>query len=628
MKSVKQSIRRVMFFASLSFLVLPAAVQGVQVRGAEVVVETPQGTLVGEAAGPNSQIGAFLGVPYAKPPVGELRWRAPGHVAAWTGRRDARRFAPYCTQRSIDVVDRMGGWIDTPTYLSHAPYPGSEDCLYLNVWAPSATADAAGAPVTAKRPVMVWVHGGGNVRGSSYIDGSRLAAVGDVVIVSVGFRLGYFGFLAHPALQTSPGKSANYGLLDQIAALEWVRSNIEAFGGDPDNVTIFGISGGGRDILALLSSPAAEGLFHRAIAMGGLIPSQSVAEVSNYIDDEQLPGTARSTGEILLQLIVNDGLADDRRAAKAYVAGMTSDAVAAYLRGKSYAEFEKAHFMRIDALGELIPVEAQMVRDGVIIPLDGVSGSFTSGTFNRVPVMLGNTRDEIQRHITWVSRYVDKLPGSTDKVMQNTLFRIKDLDRFRLVNEYVSGAWVSNGSYDRAAELGAHQPDQVFNYRFDWDGMAPWPGPDNEPYGAVHTLEVALMFGLSPDGLQQAMGVSLPQKSLADYETLSAAVMSYWFQFAHTGDPERGRSGDLPQWKAWGTDGNVMILDAGASGGPRITTDDHSSAALWRRLAEDDRLPTIEDKCDFIDELLAFPFQFEMITEADRIAFMNGKCVQ
>ena len=203
----------------------------------------------------------YRGIPFAQPPVGELRWREPMPVIPWPGTREADRSGPPAAQPPL-------GWNDRSAAAS------SEDCLYLDVWAP---AKAAGA-----LPVMVWIHGGGNVAGAggfdTLYDGRALIARG-VVLVVIEYRLGVFGFLSHPALtRESPHHaSGNYGILDQVAALQWVRGNIAAFGGDPGNVTVFGQSAGAEDILALMATPLSAGLFHRAISESGPLPPTSPA---------------------------------------------------------------------------------------------------------------------------------------------------------------------------------------------------------------------------------------------------------------------------------------------------------------------------------------------------------------
>lgn len=212
-------------------------------------IETAAGTVVGASAG---GVDAFKGIPYAAPPVGDLRWRAPQPVEPWTGIREATAFVHDCMQPEGDVEPIQ----TTP----------SEDCLYLNVWRP------ANAPVDAKLPVLFWIHGGGFVGGGTSIpfyDGSAFARQG-LIVVSPNYRLGRLGFFAHPALlNAKEGPAGNFGYMDQIAALKWVQANIAAFGGDPSQVTIVGESAGGASVLAMLTSPVTEGLFHRAMIMSG-----------------------------------------------------------------------------------------------------------------------------------------------------------------------------------------------------------------------------------------------------------------------------------------------------------------------------------------------------------------------
>ncbi len=253
--------------------------------GVKVTVDS--GAVIGIG---NEHINAFKGIPYSAPPVGPLRWRAPTAVQPWTGERQAVDYGPSCAQSGV------------PAFTPRASLGATvgEVCLYLNVWAP---AKAAGAPVA------VWIHGGGNTAGTSaqtFYDGSAFARDG-VILVSLNYRLGLFGFFAHPALQSA---DANFGLLDQIAALTWVKHNIQAFGGDPGKVTVMGESAGGQDILALLAAPAARGLFARAIieSPGGAwerYPVLSQArEQGQSIGDELGATTADDLRKLPLETLV------------------------------------------------------------------------------------------------------------------------------------------------------------------------------------------------------------------------------------------------------------------------------------------------------------------------------------
>jgi para-nitrobenzyl esterase len=244
--------------AVLSSLLLAIATTAGAVEAqppAQVHIRT--GTLQGVAA---AGVVAYKGIPYAKAPIGELRWRAPVASPSWEGVRDAREFGNACLQPP-----------GQPTGIYYSSMAAtSEDCLTLNVWSPTPTG-------TRKLPVMVWIHGGALVGGSSsepMYDGVKIARAG-VLFVSINYRLGLLGYLAHPALSAeSPQRlSGNYGLLDQIEALRWVRDNIAAFGGDPQQVTIAGESAGGLSVIALMASPVARGLFAKAIVQSGYMPS-------------------------------------------------------------------------------------------------------------------------------------------------------------------------------------------------------------------------------------------------------------------------------------------------------------------------------------------------------------------
>jgi para-nitrobenzyl esterase len=226
----------------------------------------------------DGKVSVFNGIPYAAPPVGELRWKAPQPVVSWTGLRDATKFGPVCPQKDSGdgdflkrLVDGQGMGFFRKTIFNLAvglssSAPQSEDCLYLNV----RTSNLGGAE---KQPVMVWIHGGGHQTGSGSEDfyQSNSLVLKGVVLVTFNYRLGPFGYFAHPGLSAESENrvSGNYGTLDQIAALRWVRDNIAAFGGDPSNVTIFGESAGGESVAHMMASPLARGLFHRAIMQSG-----------------------------------------------------------------------------------------------------------------------------------------------------------------------------------------------------------------------------------------------------------------------------------------------------------------------------------------------------------------------
>jgi para-nitrobenzyl esterase len=276
----------------LGFLVLAACARGRPVpppRHADPASQrqTTSGAVIGFSESPKTF--SWLGIPFAKPPLGELRWRAPQPPDAWTGVRDALAPGSACPQMANPLGDQPGA--KKGTVIGH------EDCLYLNVYAPRSSPDEA---ANRRLPVMLWIHGGGNSVGhaGSY-DGSSLAGTYNVVVVTANYRLGPLGWFRQAALvadaQDEDGRSGNWGTLDQIRALEWVRDNAAAFGGDPNNVTIFGESAGGNDVMALLLSPRAAGLFHRAISESGGTNSAPLARAENLVDDPT-PGDGQSSG--------------------------------------------------------------------------------------------------------------------------------------------------------------------------------------------------------------------------------------------------------------------------------------------------------------------------------------------
>ncbi|MFP8879688.1 MAG: carboxylesterase family protein, partial [Myxococcota bacterium] len=337
--------------------------------------ETPGGAVVGFRSDDGAHV--WRGIPFAKPPVGPLRWRAPRPPEAWSGTRTAFEFGSACAQ------------FTGPQGLSDGREPneprGGEDCLYANVYAPPFEPDAV--PQHDERlPVMVWIHGGGNSTGDAFVyNGSRLAVTQKLIIVTIHYRLGVFGWFSHPSLRAAESdtddRSGNFGTLDLVRALEWVHDNIAAFGGDPDRVTVFGESSGGTNVFSLLLSPRARGLFHRAITQSGGTSTSTRAIAENYSDDD-VPGHAYSSRELVSKLLIADGRAADRGAAKAIAAKMQDSELAGYLREKTVEEllavFEAA------GLGGMYSIP-ELVRDGAVLPDEDPLDSFARlDGYNRV----------------------------------------------------------------------------------------------------------------------------------------------------------------------------------------------------------------------------------------------------
>ena len=421
----------------------------------------------------------YLGIPYAKPPVEELRWKSPQKKEAWEGAYLALSHGSKCTQ--------VAGLLTGDDEKDFGKTVGSEDCLYLNLWAPFF--DKTNIPKGEdKLPVMLWIHGGGNSSGEGALyDGKVLAERHHLIVITLNYRLGPFGWFAHPSLRgddaTEKDKSGNYGTLDIIQALEWVQENIEHFGGDPNKVTLFGESAGGHNILTMMISKQAEGLFDRAIIQSAGIGSNTIQEGENYKDDPDNPGHELSSREIINMLLVNDGTAVDRENAKIIQQKMTDKEVAEYLYGKENNEIMACYGEGIGGMVRL----PKIFRDGLIIPENDMMTLFSDGDFNQVPVIIGTNRDEAKLFMILDPEFVDEIFGLP--------LIIKDKTYYELTAKYRTDKWKATGVDEIAREL-KKTGDDIFVYRFDWDEEPNILGIDiGFMLGAAHGLELAYPFG-------------------------------------------------------------------------------------------------------------------------------------
>lgn len=566
---------------------------------------TPQGTVVGFVTEDGGH--AWRGIPFAQPPVGDLRWRAPRSPEGWTGVREALEFGSACIQ--FAAFSRDG--------VEAGDVMGSEDCLYLNVFAPQW---APGEVPTGddRLPVMVWIHGGGNSVGDADVyDGSLLANAGPVIVVAIHYRLGVFGWFRHPALgdgQTAEDGSGNYGTLDVVAALEWVRDNISAFGGDPNRVLVFGESAGGTDTHAMLLSPKANGLFHRAIAQSGSARTTPVHEAENYVDASP-PGASFSSSEQLLHLLQQDGEASDRAGAKKAASQMSSAEIATYLRSKSPEEL--LSFFDTEGFGGMYQ-SPELIRDDVVLPKEPAAEAFAAGRFNRVPSILGTNRDEVKLFAMGGSHNVTHLGGLPLWVNNRPMYDAS--------SEYGTKRWKLMGVDDPARGMRQHQPE-VWAYRFDWDELRSPLGWDLPGIvGAAHALEIPFVFGWLTFGPVTQI-VFDPSNAETD-RALSDAMMSYWTEFAYTGDPARGRKGDLPQWPAWSPapgGAKMLVLDTTNDGGIRTSPDEVDMPRILAQVRKDPRLATQRDRCEVFAELSRIGPAFNAEEYAE---YTRGECAE
>ena len=540
-------------------------------------VEIAQGSVVGYVS---EGAYAWRGIPFAAPPVGALRWRAPRPPAPFAEPLAATASGSPCLQFAnplAAVEDPDGDGV-----------VGSEDCLYLNVYAP------AGAPGDGqRRPVMFWIHGGGNSVGhAGPYDGSRLAARHDLVLVAANYRLGPFGWFTHPALRgpdASPADaSGNFGTLDLVRGLQWVRDNIAAFGGDPANVTIFGESAGGTNVLSLLSSPLAAGLFHRAIAQSGSHRVTPPAHGEAFAAGET-PGHRHSSSEMVAALLAEDGM--DLAAARQRAGAMSHDAIRTLLHGVAGAELLALY--QGEGLGFSMIDFPSVFGDGAVLPNATTEATFAAAAnYNAVPTILGTNRDEVKLFMAMDPRWVER---------RFWLFpRLKDAAAYERAARYGSDAWKYRGVDSLARLLSAAQGDTVYAYRFDWDELGSVFGYDlAQAMGAAHGLEIAFVFG-GFEGSATALGDIYDESRSAERDALSDSIMAYWAEFAHSGKPGRGRDGGEPEWRPWRSAADaqrMIVFDTPADGGIRMAADTVTLDGLKARLLADATITDRGERC-------------------------------
>lgn len=544
-------------------------------------VEATRLTLAqGEIVGTRGRYGghAWLGVPYARPPVGPLRWRAPQPPEPAAGTLQATAFPPACFQQGSPLA---GLPQDTWGELT-----GQEDCLHLNVFAPETAA-------SADLPVMMWIHGGGYTVGwSGFYDGSRLASEQNVVVVTINYRLGPLGWFRHPALRAGADAldaSGNFGTLDTIRALEWISENIGAFGGDPGNVTVFGESAGGHAVLALLTSPLATGLFHRAIVESGSYNALPTRRADRRADDPIEPGHPASGLEIAAKLWIDAGRAADRADALAQISATDPRAVADFLRSVT----PQALYTRYDLdTGALPPDHPRIFADGTVLAHTTALDAFGQGNWNRMPILTGTNRDEPKVFMVFDPRYTQRLAGLP--------LWPHDPERYDLDAAYGARAWKVR-SVDDLAALTAHGSRQpLFAYRFDWDeeGTALGVLDISQMLGAAHGFEIPFVFGHFDLGPQTPLIFNTANAGAR--EALSAAMRGYWAEFARSGQPGRGGRPDQPLWHPYGAEAGeptFMVLDTAADGGIRMSSERDSMRHIARSIAADPHLEDQEARC-------------------------------
>tara|TARA_R110001592_G_scaffold108031_7_gene302246 strand:+ start:1177 stop:3048 length:1872 start_codon:yes stop_codon:yes gene_type:complete len=496
------------------------------------------------------------GLPYAKPPVGNLRWRAPQPAENWTGTRDATQRHSECVQ-----AETTTRWQRTATMV------GSEDCLIADIYRPNRSGYEA-----EKLPVYVWIHGGSNNFGTAkQYDGRALVENSDVVMVVLQYRLGPLGWFFHPEVQTGGADplsdSGNFGTMDTVQALKWIKSNIADFGGDPDNVTITGESAGAHNVLNLMVSPeAGNDLFHQAVSQSGAMTTRSTNSART---------SANSHIEWLIRLI-EDRKTPTTPISPAQATQMRQDMEAAgtlnaYLRAAPGRDLYQAvfNYSQLSSYGG--------IEDGNVIPAGGWLPAFNSGNFNNVPIILGANEYEQKSFMplyggalkgalpsvpsppnkTWLD-LLDVAFGGTQTI-DDVLPTQKDKDTYEVTGYNGGRAWRAKYVDELARIITQVQPN-TYAYDFRW-GTQSGPAPFNFIYGAGHASEISFFHGAG-EGL---FNLPFTTQNEPGRKDLQNAMMDYLADFARGGNPNGNFSKDELAWQPWsntaGAD-KVIVFDA------------------------------------------------------------------
>ena len=465
------------------------------------IVESIYGKLRGQLQG-NATV--WKGVPYAKPPIGDRRFRAPQPPEPWAEVRDALLFGPSAIQASNGIMEFLGNQADNT----------SEDCLYLNVWSPAAD--------SRRRPVMVWIHGGAFTAGTGsgqLYDGHSFATEGDVVVVTFNYRLGALGFLHLGDIGGDDfSGSCNCGILDQMAALQWVQDNIGKFGGDPERVTVFGESSGAMSIGVLMAVPQAKGLFHQAIMQSGAAANVLSSSIAEKVSSRLLAALKIGHGEVeKIRQIPAQQLVD----------------TASLLPAMSLVPVVEGH---------LLPVHPEQ--------------ALAEGAAKEIPVMIGTNKDEYRLFSFFDSRWKQ---GDREEIA--SIFEHAFGLNWLGISEYlINGEELNQNIYDKLmtmslftfpalalAELQAQQGAPVWMYRFDWET----PAFDGE-LKACHCLELPFVWNtISEAGIERLTGSSKERKKLAE------EMHHSWIRFARSGNPNTPK---LPEWQAYNLEQRPVMI--------------------------------------------------------------------
>jgi para-nitrobenzyl esterase len=507
-------------------------------------------------------------IPYAKPPVGDLRWKAPREILS-----------------SDEIIKNKDNnfCIQEPSSMGGAPgegiLAGSEDCLYLDIKTPKKKSSEL-------LPVMFWIHGGGNTSGlKDLYDYSTMVNRHDVIVVTINYRLGALGWFTHPSIQGNQqglDKASNFGTLDIIQALKWVNKNIELFGGDSNNITIFGESAGGHNVLSLMVSPQAKGLFNKAISQSGYTTSASTGEA--FTIDETHPTFNHTSNEVVKRLIGNHD-------------SLSSEDLYKRLLGLSAEEFFSEYS---DKSNLEVPL---LTNDGIVIPLEGLEKALSNSSHvSDVPFMAGSNRDEVKLWIGTAEYFVKLDYSFFGSILGIPRVTLKDEDAFEAFNYYRSEAWKVRGVIEPISSLNKVGSENTYAYKFDWDDHRRFIVADfKKLIGASHGTEISLITGNNKlvEGYGFLIYPAGPSKRF-----ISKNMMLFWSNFAKDGKP--GVSTNGINWDSYNhSEGykNFMILDNKKN--MKVVNSDTTYNSLVEELNLDTRVSELE-RCVILYQMGTF----------------------
>ena len=537
---------------------------------ADTTVNTSSGVVNGVI---KNKVISWQDIPYAHPPIDNLRWKAPRELI-----NPGTIIKPKKNNFCIQKTSSLGG----SSQFSSEKISGTEDCLYLDIFAPKKISDK---PL----PVMFWIHGGGNTSGlKDLYDFSKMVKRHNVILVRINYRLGPFGWFTHPAiqgLQNGIDKTSNFGTLDIVQALKWVQKNILLFGGDPQNVTIFGESAGGHNVYSLIASKKAEGLFHKAIAMSGY--TTSISPQQAYKQNKHSSTSDYTSFNVVNRLSEKEKLNSNIEIRNFLLSLEANDFFEDYSNRYSYQE---------------LPL---LTADNIVIPEIGLQESLSNrDLINNVPIISGSNHDEVKLWLATAEYFVDLKYSFAGSILDIPKVALKDEDAFEAFNYYRSSAWKIRGVDEPIKSLAKSGNNRIYSYRFDWDDHRRFiVGDFKKLIGAAHATEIPLLAGNSKLVGGYPLSDLIYPPSFSKFY-LSRNMMKFWAHFAKYGSP--GSSTNSVVWEPFNYKNSYisfMILDK--KNKLKMTEDDLSLKSLSLQLFMDDRVTDLE-KCVILLQMFTY----------------------